>query len=86
MDLIQQGFLLLVVGLAAVLLFLSMVIGWIYLSSLVIRRFNFDKALTGDVVSGGGSVSPADEKENERIMAVISAAVRKYREDRSRPR
>lgn len=84
MDLIQQGFLLLIVGLAVVLIFLSLIIGWIYLSSMIIRHFNFDRLLSEPAPSGGASIEAtgsSSDTDDERIMAVISAAVRKYRED-----
>ena len=86
MELIKQGFLLMVVGLAVVLTFLSLVIVWIKFSSAVIQRIlkNYTSISGAEaaVVEGRSASSEGAAVNDSELTAVLSAAVRKYREDK----
>ncbi|MFG6667262.1 OadG family protein [Halomonas sp. HNIBRBA4712] len=81
-DLLSEGLALMAMGMGFVFVFLTILVVTVTLMSTLVRRFQPTPAAAPKRASSAGT--RAISGNDEEVMAVISAAVHRYR--RSRPR
>ncbi len=79
-NLLQQGMELMIFGMGTVFVFLLVLIAATTLMSFIVQRF-FPEAVISALPKASGSIEPSSDShsQDEQLLAVISAAVHKYR-------